>query len=140
MAAITKEKLVDRFIKADEYSAATLDDKVLKKYENIAVDIYSTKQVSVGEISWMAAQKFAPGADDLLLQGGAGLGKTFLAACIARTAAENGFETVIGEYLKTPKNAMVKDIYSRLGFELTAENLRAMLCDNADGVRKTVIL
>ena len=25
-------------------------------------------------------------------------------------------------------------------FELTAENLRAMLCDNADGVRKTVIL
>ncbi len=59
MAKSTKDKLVDRFIKADDYSAATLDDSVLKKYENIAVDIYSTKQVSVGEISWMAAQKFA---------------------------------------------------------------------------------
>lgn len=59
MAKITKEKLVDRFIKADDYSAATIDENVLKKYENLAVDVYSTKQVSVGEISWMAVQKFA---------------------------------------------------------------------------------
>lgn len=59
MAVSTKDKLVDRFIKADENSAATIDESILKRYENLAVDIYSTKQVSVGEIGWMAAQKFA---------------------------------------------------------------------------------
>ena len=46
----------------------------------------------------------------------------FIINTILSTAAENGFETVIGEYLKTPKNAMVKDIYSRLGFTLTGED------------------
>jgi len=37
------------------------------------------------------AQKFAPGADNLLFQGGTGLGKTFLSACIAREVAERGY-------------------------------------------------
>ena len=46
----------------------------------------------------------------------------FIVNTILETAAEHGFETVIGEYLKTPKNAMVKDIYSRLGFALTGED------------------
>ena len=59
MAVSTKDKLIDRFIKADENSAATIDESILKRYENLAVDIYSTRQVSVGEIGWMAAQKFA---------------------------------------------------------------------------------
>ena len=37
------------------------------------------------------AEKFAPGADNLLFQGGTGLGKTFLSACIARVVSEKGF-------------------------------------------------
>lgn len=37
------------------------------------------------------AEKFDVGADNLLLQGGTGLGKTFLSACIAREVAEKGF-------------------------------------------------
>ena len=59
MAKSTKERLVDRFIKADDYSAATIDNSVLKRYEDLAVDVYSTRQVSVSETAWMAAQKFA---------------------------------------------------------------------------------
>jgi predicted enzyme involved in methoxymalonyl-ACP biosynthesis len=31
-------------------------------------------------------------------------------------AAETGYSTVVGEYLKTPKNAMVAKIYEKLGF------------------------
>ncbi len=37
------------------------------------------------------AEKFVPGADNLLFQGGTGLGKTFLSACIARVVSEKGF-------------------------------------------------
>ena len=37
------------------------------------------------------AEDFLPGAPSLLLQGGTGLGKTFLSACIARTVAERGY-------------------------------------------------
>ena len=37
------------------------------------------------------AEKFGKGADNLLFQGGTGLGKTFLSACIARVVAEKGF-------------------------------------------------
>ena len=59
MAKVTKEALVNRFLKADDYSAATLGDDLLKKYEGLAVDVYSTRQVSVSEIAWMAVQKFS---------------------------------------------------------------------------------
>ncbi|MBR4158329.1 MAG: ATP-binding protein [Oscillospiraceae bacterium] len=37
------------------------------------------------------AEKFSKGADNLLFQGGTGLGKTFLSACIARVVAGKGF-------------------------------------------------
>ena len=37
------------------------------------------------------AGSFSAGADNLLFQGGTGLGKTFLSACIARETAEKGF-------------------------------------------------
>ena len=40
----------------------------------------------------------------------------FIVNKIVEVARENGFSRVIGEYLPTPKNAMVRDIYSRLGF------------------------
>jgi FkbH-like protein len=35
---------------------------------------------------------------------------------IATLAKENGFDTIIGEYLPTKKNGIVKDHYSDLGF------------------------
>lgn len=37
------------------------------------------------------AENFSPEAGNLLFQGGTGLGKTFLSACVARTVAEKGF-------------------------------------------------
>jgi len=36
---------------------------------------------------------------------------------IVKTAAESGFKYIDSEYLATPKNEMVKDHYSKLGFE-----------------------
>lgn len=40
----------------------------------------------------------------------------FIINTIVETARKNGYKTVIGEYIKTAKNAMVADIYERLGF------------------------
>lgn len=37
------------------------------------------------------AHRFSPSSPNLLFQGGTGLGKTFLSACIARVAADGGF-------------------------------------------------
>ncbi len=37
--------------------------------------------------------------------------------CIIEYAIENSFENIVGEYLPTTKNIMVKDHYSNLGFE-----------------------
>lgn len=47
----------------------------------------------------------------------------FIVNSMLQTAKENGFRTVIGEYLKTPKNAMVADIYEKLGFERLSDSL-----------------
>lgn len=41
--------------------------------------------------------------------------------CIVRAAKENGFEKIYGEYLPTPKNAMVRDIYEQMGFTKTGD-------------------
>lgn len=38
-------------------------------------------------------------------------------------ANKNGFEKIIGEYIESQKNAMVKDIYSQMGFSKVSENL-----------------
>lgn len=41
----------------------------------------------------------------------------FIVNEIMETAKEKGFSKVIGEYIQTPKNAMVEKIYSKLGFQ-----------------------
>lgn len=46
----------------------------------------------------------------------------FIINQIIATARANGFEKVVGEYLKTPKNAMVEHIYEDLGFCSVSEN------------------
>lgn len=40
----------------------------------------------------------------------------FIINKVIDTAKENGFSKVVGEYIKTPKNAMVESIYAKLGF------------------------
>lgn len=46
----------------------------------------------------------------------------FIVNQIVETARANGFAKVVGEYLKTPKNAMVEHIYEKLGFDAIGEN------------------
>lgn len=46
----------------------------------------------------------------------------FIVNSIINEAKQNGFEKVIGEYIKTPKNAMVEKIYSKLGFKEVENN------------------
>ena len=46
----------------------------------------------------------------------------FIVNKMLSTAAAHGFDTVEGEYLKTAKNAMVANIYSKLGFTPEGEN------------------
>lgn len=41
---------------------------------------------------------------------------------ILTTAGEHGFRKVIGEYIPTAKNAMVKDLYEKMGFVRVGEN------------------
>lgn len=45
----------------------------------------------------------------------------FIVNKMIATARRHGFKTVVGEYIKTPKNAMVADIYEKLGFMRTSE-------------------
>lgn len=47
----------------------------------------------------------------------------FIVNKIIDTARLHGFRTVVGEYIKTPKNAMVSDIYEKLGFIRTSDNI-----------------
>ena len=46
----------------------------------------------------------------------------FIVNKIIAAAAEHGFHKVVGEYLPTPKNAMVKDLYEKMGFTRVSEN------------------
>ena len=59
------------------------------------------------------AANFAPGSGNLLFVGGTGLGKTYLSACIARTAADKGasvaYETAAHLFAKLEKNRFNPD-------------------------------
>lgn len=45
---------------------------------------------------------------------------------MVRTATNGGFRTILSEYLPTPKNQMVKNIYETMGFSKTGENTYRM--------------
>ena len=45
----------------------------------------------------------------------------FIVNKMIRTAAEHGYEKVIGEYIPTAKNAMVRDLYEKMGFDRIGE-------------------
>ncbi len=51
----------------------------------------------------------------------------FIVNKIIETAKKMGYKTVIGEYIKTQKNTMVKDIYEKLGFARISDN--TFVCD-----------
>ena len=46
----------------------------------------------------------------------------FIVNKMVQTAKEHGFKKIIGEYLPTPKNAMVKNLYETMGFTRVDEN------------------
>ncbi len=46
----------------------------------------------------------------------------FIINKILQTASDQGFRKVVGEYIPTPKNAMVKDLYEKMGFTRVEEN------------------
>ncbi len=46
----------------------------------------------------------------------------FIADTIVSTAAKHGFRAVRGEYIPSPKNAMVKDLYEKMGFKPVEDN------------------
>lgn len=46
----------------------------------------------------------------------------FIVNKILQTAADRSFRKVVGEYIPTPKNAMVKDLYEKMGFTRVSEN------------------
>ena len=46
----------------------------------------------------------------------------YIVNCFMREAKNRGYQRVYGEYIPTPKNAMVKDIYKTMGFEEISEN------------------
>ena len=46
----------------------------------------------------------------------------FIVNKIVETAKSHGFKKIIGEYLPTPKNAMVKNLYEPMGFTRVDEN------------------
>ena len=46
----------------------------------------------------------------------------FIVNKIVETAKSHGFKKIIGEYLPTPKNAMVKNLYETMGFTRVDEN------------------
>ena len=54
----------------------------------------------------------------------------FIVNKIVETAQKNGFRHIRGEYIPTPKNAMVKDLYENLGFQRIAENTFEADADN----------
>ena len=54
----------------------------------------------------------------------------FIISKIIETAKNNGFDKVIGEYIPTPKNSMVKDIYEKMGFNRISENKFEALVDS----------
>ncbi len=47
----------------------------------------------------------------------------FIVNTMVQTAHEHGYKKVVGEYLPTPKNSMVKDLYEKLGFTRVNDNI-----------------
>jgi DNA replication protein DnaC len=73
----------------------TLMQRGDESFESFNLNLYPEKDRDtmsmVYSLCMRFAENFSPSSRNLLLQGGPGLGKTFLSACIARVVAEKGF-------------------------------------------------
>lgn len=69
------------------------EDFHLDYYPDTPVNGISPRRIMTRTLSLCKAyaEGFTPGSGNLLFNGGTGLGKTFLSACIARTVAERGY-------------------------------------------------
>jgi len=56
----------------------------------------------------------------------------FIADSIMKCAKEAGFDRVAGEYIETPKNNMVRNLFADMGFERTGENTFEAHTDSYD--------
>lgn len=63
----------------------------------------------------------------------------FIVNTMLEKAKLGGFQKVIGEYIPTPKNAMVKDLYEKMGFTPVENGRFEVLCDGWQP-RKTYII
>lgn len=67
-------------------------DESFEKFDlSLYGEEYRGRMQTVYQIAKAYAEHFTPAAGNLLFQGGTGLGKTFLSACVARTVAVQGF-------------------------------------------------
>ena len=69
-----------------------------ESFADFRLDYYAGAARQCMELTLTAArayaERFGPASTNLLLQGGTGLGKTFLSGCIARTVSAGGFSVV----------------------------------------------
>jgi predicted enzyme involved in methoxymalonyl-ACP biosynthesis len=56
----------------------------------------------------------------------------FICACLLSAAQREGARAVVGEYIPTEKNAVVSDLYPRLGFEVRPIDGRQYVFSLAD--------
>ncbi len=77
------------------------------------------------------AEHFSPDSGNLLLQGGTGLGKTFLSRCIARTVAAQGF-SVVYETAQAAFTAFEDQKFSRDAETYAAASEKVQRILNAD--------
>lgn len=56
--------------------------------------------------------------------------ENFTLNTIVDYARQNGFKKIIGEYIPTLKNGMVKDHYPNLGFQPSGDNMYELQVDN----------
>ena len=67
-------------------------DESFEKFDlSLYDEEYRGRMQTVYEIARAYAEHFSPASGNLLFQGGTGLGKTFLSACVAREVASKGF-------------------------------------------------
>lgn len=104
------EQEIERIAEDDSYITMyyTLRDK-FGDYGLISVAILDKRQDSLFISEWlMSCRVLKRGMEEFIVDN------------IIQTASENGFSKVVGEYIPTPKNHMVSDIYMRMGFHETA--------------------
>lgn len=53
----------------------------------------------------------------------------FIVNELVKVARQNGYSRIVGEYIPTPKNKMVENIYERLGFKRISKNSFEILVD-----------